>query len=86
MKFLLKKNRWKIYLSIAGIMIVGLSLGYTSYLAKNLVERERAAMDIWTEAYALFGSELSDEKDLSFYLNIIENNRHIPVILTDSRG
>jgi two-component sensor histidine kinase len=86
MKFLLKKNRWKIYLSIAGVLIVGLSLGYTSYLAKNLVERERAAMDIWTEAYALFGSELSDEKDLSFYLNIIENNRHIPVILTDSRG
>jgi two-component sensor histidine kinase len=86
MKFLLKKNRWKIYLIIAGVLIVGLSLGYTSYLAKNLVERERAAMDIWTEAYALFGSELSDEKDLSFYLNIIENNRHIPVILTDSKG
>jgi two-component sensor histidine kinase len=86
MNFFLRKNRWKLYLGVAAICIVALSLAYTNYLARNLVEREQAAMEIWTEAYTLFGSELSEEKDLSFYLSIIENNQHIPVILTDSRG
>ena len=86
MSVLLKKNRWKLYLGLAGLAIVVVSLGYTNYLARNLVQRERASMQIWTEAYQLFGTETSDEKDLSFYLSIIENNKHIPVILTDARG
>lgn len=86
MNFLIKKNRWKVLLGLAGLCIIALSLGYTRYLAQNLVERENAAMEIWIEAYKMFGSEESDEKDLSFYLTIIENNKHIPVILTDSKG
>jgi two-component sensor histidine kinase len=86
MSVLLKKNRWKLYLGIAGFAIIAISLGYTNYLAKNLVQREKASMEIWTQAYELFATEVSDEKDLSFYLSIIENNKHIPVILTDARG
>ena len=42
-----QKSRWKIYLAIAGILIVALSMAYTNYLADKLTIEERNKMDQW---------------------------------------
>jgi len=84
MDFYKRKNRWKIYLVISGVIIIALSLFYSHYLARNLADRERAAMDIWVEAYQMMGDTSLD--DVSFQLTIIQQNNHIPVLVTDGSG
>jgi two-component sensor histidine kinase len=84
MDFYKRKNRWKIYLAISGACIIALSILYSNYLARSLAERERAAMDIWVDAYRMMGDTTLD--DVSFQLTIIQQNNNIPVLVTDGSG
>lgn len=77
---------WKIYLGIAGMIIVLASLLYSNYLAGEFVEREQKMASHWLEATtALAESDDEDDLycDLSLHQKIIESNSTIPVILTD---
>jgi hypothetical protein len=80
-----KKSTWKIYLAIAGIVIVILSLLYTNYLTQKLAEGERNYVAIWGEAMQVIAN--SDEKvDLTLPTRIINGNTTIPVILVNLQG
>ena len=80
-----KKQRWKQILLLSAVLIGVSSLWYTSRLVKHIQVTERQKMEVWAEAVRIVASaEL--ESELAFPFSVIENNTHIPVILTDAEG
>ncbi len=58
-----QKSRWKIYLGIAGVLIVALSMAYTNYLANMLTIEERNKVDNWGLAQDLINDTDDEELD-----------------------
>ena len=79
-----KKQWWKITLILIAVVIGVSSLYYTDILVKKLSIEERKKVEIWAEATRLTNEADNSEKTLSFLLQVIQNNRTVPVILTDS--
>ncbi|HOK50885.1 MAG TPA: HAMP domain-containing sensor histidine kinase [Bacteroidales bacterium] len=79
-----KKFWWKISLIIFAILIGVGSLYYTNNLVKQLAEEESKKIELWAEATRLLGSSETDNQDFGFLLEVVQNNRTVPVILTDS--
>lgn len=84
-----KKSRWKIYLAIAGVIILLVSLFYTRFLVKQLTKEARYKVEVNLKA---FNEYLKDDtkdpcydcKDITFLLEIINKNTTIPVILAEN--
>ena len=70
---------------IAAVVIGVVSLWYTNSLVEQISSEERKKVEIWAEAIKQFETATSDE-DIRFLSNILQNNRTIPVILTDEDG
>ncbi|HCI54404.1 MAG TPA: HAMP domain-containing sensor histidine kinase [Bacteroidales bacterium] len=79
------KTIWKLALLLFAVGIGLFSFYYTYTLVKNLKAEERKKMEIWAEAIRQFSSASGEENNLEFLTSIIENNKTIPVILTDGR-
>ena len=84
-----QKSRWKLYLAIAGVIIVIVSVIYTNYLAQQLAAEEQRK----TEIFALAQVELNDldNEDLencgfNLHAEIVKQNQTIPVIIVNDRG
>jgi len=80
-----QRSRWKIYLAVAGIVILFISLFYTNYLAQRLREGERNKASLLFYAYDAINNandpEAQDlETDLSLPLSILESNKDIPIM------
>lgn len=75
-----QRSGWKIYLALAGIAILLISLVYTGYLAKRLREGERNKALLLFDAYKTI-SESDLEADLTLPSNIIEANKDIPIMV-----
>ena len=79
---------------IISVAVVAVFLYYSNNLVKDLSEQERARMQIWADAtkqiVSLGSTEEEDVEpssaDIDFLLSIIEENRNIPVLLTDDAG
>ena len=80
-----KKQRWKQILLLSAILIGVGSLWYTNRLVDRIEITERQKMEIWAEAVRIVNSAGLDT-ELAFPFSVIENNTHIPVILTDASG
>jgi signal transduction histidine kinase len=84
-----QKSQWKIYLAIAGVFILAVSMLYTNYLAKKLAEEERKKIDNWALATQkvseIFESD-SPNTDLTLHTAILESNTTIPIIVVNDRG
>jgi signal transduction histidine kinase len=80
-----QRSRWKIYLAIAGIIILLISLFYTSYLAKRLREGERNKALLLFDAYETFNTA-DPEADLTLQLTIFESNKDIPILVVSESG
>lgn len=77
-----KKNVWKIVIIVSALLIGCVSLIYNNQLAKKIAIEENKRMHIWAEATRQIAvSEIDAE--VGFYLDIIQNNNTIPVILVD---
>ena len=85
-----QKSRWKVYLAVAGVLIVLTSLVYTNYLSSQLAQEERNKVQIWARAMEQLNEPLSEDceqcKDLTLLLEIIQSNRTIPVIQVSDAG
>ncbi|MDC0972645.1 HAMP domain-containing sensor histidine kinase [bacterium] len=80
-----RKIHWKIALIAFGTIIGLASLFYTESFLKELRAEEELKIKRWAKAVeAVFFAE--DDVNLSFYTQIIQDNKTIPVILTDSKG
>lgn len=79
-----KKQWWKFILLLIAIIIGVSSLYYTNLLVKKLSIEEKKKVELWAEATRQLGEPDISNKDFSFLLQVIQNNRTVPVILTDS--
>lgn len=79
-----RKQWWKLILLLVAISIGVSSLYYTSILVKKLSFEERKKIELWAEATRQLGEVDISEKDFGFLLQVVRNNRTVPVILTDS--
>jgi two-component system, sporulation sensor kinase D len=78
-----KKQRWKRILFLAAILIGVGSLLYTSRLVRDIESTERQKMELWAEAIRIIdGADF--ETEMAFPFSVIESNRYIPLILTNS--
>ena len=75
----------KIWVALLAVVISGISLWYTDALVKTLAERERKLIDLFAKAYKVIGSADSNENQTFLFQEVIENNKSIPVILTDEK-
>lgn len=77
------RSKWKLFLLVCAITVGISSLIYTKYLVDNLSDEERKKIEIWTEIYRLLNEASVDDPNLDFYLQVLENNTTIPVIIVD---
>lgn len=77
-----QRSTWKIYLAVAGVVILCISLVYTGYLAQRLREGERNKALLLFDAYKTI-NESNLEDDLTLPTNIIESNNDIPIMVVD---
>jgi signal transduction histidine kinase len=82
LKIYRKKSKWNILLFLFAILIGVGSLIYTQFLVRNLKVEERKKVEMWATAIRLINSADSAQ-NLEFPFSIIENNKTVPVILTD---
>lgn len=80
-----KKSRWKIYLAIAGAVIVMISLLYTNYLTTRLAQEERNKVSHWLMAQEAINAPMSPGCDtccdFTLHTEIVVANSTIPIIL-----
>ncbi len=76
---------WKTYLIIAAMCIVGASLYYTNQLAAKLADEERKNIGQLVEALKILNTT-EDPTALQLASLVIEQNKTIPLILTDEKG
>jgi signal transduction histidine kinase len=80
-----QRSHWKTYLAIAGIIILLISLTYTSYLAQRLREGERNKALLIFNAYETL-KNADVEADVTLQLSIFESNKDIPIIVATESG
>jgi Histidine kinase-, DNA gyrase B-, and HSP90-like ATPase len=84
-----QKSQFKIALSIAALLVGGLSFYYTNTLIKKLEEREIRQMELYATAlkYVVEESQSSDNENVNFILNdVVKNNHSVPAIVGDEKG
>ena len=80
-----KRQRWKQILFLSAVLIGVGSLWYTNRMVNHIEITERQKMELWAEAVRIV-TNAGLETELAFPFSVIENNTHIPVILTDAEG
>lgn len=80
-----QKQRWKILLLLAALLIGTASLWYTNKLVKKLSEEERKKIELWAEATRKLADISEINSDINFLSNVISNNTTIPVIWADDK-
>ena len=83
-----RKSRWKIYLFIAGAIILIISLFYTRYIATELAKSERAKVSLYADALTIItdSNDADLEQNMTFFLNVVKVIEDIPVILVNETG
>ncbi len=82
-----QKQHWKIFLFIAAIIIGVASAWYTNILVQELAEEERNKIETWAKATEYLATpDLEGGQNDAFFLDIIQNNKTIPVITVDEDG
>jgi len=88
-----RKSRWKIYLAVAGALIVLISTLYSNYLARQIAEEEKKKVQLYLDAQAeiektsLYAMRLQSqypeapEPDFTYLFKMINSNTTVPVLL-----
>ena len=85
MQFSEKKNLTRWIIIISSFLIASLILWNTYVFFQTFKEEERNKMELWATAQkTLMNSDVDTEIELPTF--IIENNKNIPLILTDKKG
>jgi signal transduction histidine kinase len=80
-----KKIIWKLLLLLFAVIIGLSSLFYTHSLISILKNEEKEKVELWAEAQRRLINVPIDSDDFGFLFSVIENNKTVPVILTDDR-
>ena len=77
------RSKWKFFLLICAVAIGVGSLMYTKNLVTKLSAAEQEKIEIWAEINRHVSEANTDDPNLDFYLQVMENNTTIPVIIVD---
>jgi signal transduction histidine kinase len=86
MKIYNQKSHWKIYLALAGVIIVSISLVYTRYLADRLAEGEKDKVVLYTLTMKQLINDNDYDRDIQYEQSILELVSDVPVILVQEDG
>lgn len=89
MRFSWPRRLFPIVFILISVTVVGYFLYYSGTLVDELAGQERARMQIWADATRqIVNTDDGDTSpgNLEFLLSIIEDNRSIPLLLTDDEG
>ena len=78
------KQLRKIFLLVSAFIIGAGSLIYTNRLVDTIEEDERKKIELWAEATRILVNTESNDSNINFPLEVLENNTQIPVIVTNS--
>lgn len=84
-----RKSIWKVYLALAGVVIVAISMLYTKYLTDKLAEEEQKKVEQLKTAYDMLSYSAGDEGsdcDFTFQSEFFNSNTSVPVILVGPDG
>lgn len=82
-----RKSWWKWWLALFGIVIIAVSAYFTIYLTQKLSIEERNKVEQWALAQEKITTlPLDSEEDLTLYLEILQSNSTIPVIIENQLG
>jgi len=83
-----KESNWSSVLIIIALVVVAISIVYTTYVANQLKEDEQKNIELWAKAQKKMFNATSEEAefcDFTLHTLIMENNNQIPMILTDEQ-
>lgn len=78
-----KISGWKGTLVTVGLVILGVSMWYTNYLAIRLSDGERERLDVIVRAHQELSRIEDLNADITFYSDILIRSENIPLINTD---
>jgi signal transduction histidine kinase len=78
-----KKQVWKAFLLIGGLIIALASLFYTNSIVNKLAIEEGKKVELVAEATQLLANIESNQQDISFLFRVIKDNETVPVICVD---
>lgn len=81
-----RKQRWKLALLLAAMVIGIASLWYTNILVEKLALQEKKNVELWAGAVRQLSEVEVEAGDVSFALEVLRSNNTIPMILTDAKG
>lgn len=77
-----RKSKWKVYLVVAGLLIVLISVLATNYLSGKLANEERSKVETYLTALERINDpQANPDCDVTLHFQIISSNTTIPVIL-----
>ena len=77
-----KEQKWKKWLLLFAILIATFSIFFTNNLVKELKKEERKKIELWAQATKNLVN-ISSDGDFSLAINVITENKKIPLILVD---
>ena len=80
------KARWKIALVLFAVIIGIAAAFFSNHLVHELRKQERQKVALWAEATRKIATIEDFSSDLSLLFQVINNNKTVPVILTDENG
>ena len=86
MKILSPRNKFLLTLIIAAITVSFFTIYFTNRFVSELKLEERQKIDLWASAVKYISNESGSCEDFSLIFEIIQNNRTVPVILTNEAG
>lgn len=78
-----RKQQWKLVLFLFAVVIGVSSLVYTNYLVRELSREEQKKVRLWAEATRQLADVSLTDRNFGFLLQVIQNNKTVPVILVD---
>ena len=78
-----RNTLWKLLLLFFAVIIGLFTLLYTQSLVSSLKTEEKKKVELWAEATRQLINSVENSQNLAFIYSIIENNKTVPVILTD---
>jgi len=86
MELYAKKSRWKLYLFLAAMVILGISTLYTNHIATKLAQGERDKADLWAKTMEKFQDPNADlNEDVTLASEAIKHP-DMPIIMVNETG
>lgn len=71
---------------VATLCVSSVTVYFTNRFVSHLAQEERVKIDLWANAVKYITTESDSCQDFSLIFEIIQNNRTVPVVLTDESG